>query len=384
MSSNLEQILQKLNKSYGQEIITMGVNENAFANIPRIPFTSPRINYMTYGGLPRNRLIEFAGEESSGKTSTALDIVGNAQRLFQEEYDRELDKYLEIGEDKLNKSQRDKYENLKAKGPKRVLYVDAENTLDLDWAELLGVQLNDMLLLYKPQQQCAEEIFQDVLELISSEEIGLCVIDSLGVLVSAQAYEKTVEERTYGGISMALTLFSKKAAAICNQFDCTLIGINQVRDNMNSPYGGVVTTGGRGWRHNCSVRMMFRKGDFVDDLGDPIKKSSEAPDGNRVLIDIVKTKSFKPDRKIGYYTLNYTEGIDAIQDVFDIAIKEEIISKAGAWYTFINPDTGEALVDENNDILKVQGKNNVLTVLDENIMVTNLVEERIKKLIEDK
>lgn len=381
MSSNLEQILQKLNKSYGQEIVSIGVNENSFVNIPRIPFTSPRINYMTYGGLPRNRLIEFAGEESSGKTSTALDIVGNAQRLFQEEYDNALDKFLNIGEDKLNRSQKEEYEKLKSTGPKKVLYVDAENTLDLDWAELLGVQINIMIL-YKPQQQCAEEIFQDVLELISSEEIGLCVIDSLGVLVSAQAYEKTMEERTYGGISMPLTLFSKKAAALCNQFECTLIGINQVRDNMNSPYGGVVTTGGRGWRHNCSVRMMFRKGDFVDELGDAIKKSSEAPDGNRVLIDIIKTKSFKPDRKVGYYTLNYTDGIDAIQDIFDIALKEEIIVKGGAWYTFINPETGEAITDESGEIIKVQGKKNVLKILDENLYIRNLIEAKINQLIE--
>lgn len=381
MSSNLEQILQKLNKSYGQEIVSIGVNENSFVNIPRIPFTSPRINYMTYGGLPRNRLIEFAGEESSGKTSTALDIVGNAQRLFQEEYDNALDRFLNIGEDKLNRSQKEEYERLKSTGPKKVLYVDAENTLDLDWAELLGVQLNIMIL-YKPQQQCAEEIFQDVLELISSKEIGLCVIDSLGVLVSAQAYEKTMEERTYGGISMPLTLFSKKAAALCNQFECTLIGINQVRDNMNSPYGGVVTTGGRGWRHNCSVRMMFRKGDFVDELGDAIKKSSEAPDGNRVLIDIIKTKSFKPDRKVGYYTLNYTDGIDAIQDIFDIALKEEIIFKGGAWYTFINPETGEAITDESGEIIKVQGKKNVLKILDENLYIRNLIEAKIEQLIE--
>lgn len=381
MSSNLEQILQKLNKSYGQEIVSIGVNENSFVNIPRIPFTSPRINYMTYGGLPRNRLIEFAGEESSGKTSTALDIVGNAQRLFQEEYDNALDRFLNIGEDKLNRSQKEEYERLKATGPKKVLYVDAENTLDLDWAELLGVQLNIMIL-YKPQQQCAEEIFQDVLELISSKEIGLCVIDSLGVLVSAQAYEKTMEERTYGGISMPLTLFSKKAAALCNQFECTLIGINQVRDNMNSPYGGVVTTGGRGWRHNCSVRMMFRKGDFVDELGDAIKKSSEAPDGNRVLIDITKTKSFKPDRKVGYYTLNYTDGIDAIQDIFDIALREEIIFKGGAWYTFINPETGEAITDESGEIIKVQGKKNVLKILDENLYIRNLIEAKIEQLIE--
>ena len=381
MSSNLEQILQKLNKSYGQEIVSIGVNENSFVNIPRIPFTSPRINYMTYGGLPRNRLIEFAGEESSGKTSTALDIVGNAQRLFQEEYDNALDKFLNIGEDKLNRSQKEEYERLKSTGPKKVLYVDAENTLDLDWAELLGVQLNIMIL-YKPQQQCAEEIFQDVLELISSKEIGLCVIDSLGVLVSAQAYEKTMEERTYGGISMPLTLFSKKAAALCNQFECTLIGINQVRDTMNSPYGGVVTTGGRGWRHNCSVRMMFRKGDFVDELGDAIKKSSEAPDGNRVLIDIIKTKSFKPDRKVGYYTLNYTDGIDAIQDIFDIALREEIIFKGGAWYTFINPETGEAITDESGEIIKVQGKKNVLKILDENLYIRNLIEAKIEQLIE--
>ncbi len=313
-------------------------------------------------------------------TTTALDIIANAQQLFKLEYNAKMDA-LTSKQDKLNKSERIELETLEAKGPQRALFIDAENTLDLDWAELLGVQLNE-LILYKPQQQCAEEIFEDTLNLINTGEVGIVVLDSLGVLISGQAYEKSIEERTYGGISMALTLFSKKVAAVCNQYNCTFIGINQVRDNMNSPYGGVVTTGGRGWRHNCSVRVMFRKGDLVDYLGDPIKKSSESPCGNRVMIDIIKTKCFRPDRRVGYYTLNYLDGIDSTQDLFDLSLKYNYIEKGGAWFTFKNPDTNEPITTEEG-ILKVQGKKNVLKILDENMEIRTVLENKIKCLIED-
>ena len=136
MPTELETAIAKLNKSYGEELFTFG------NNIPKvtakIPFSSPRANYMTYGGIPIGRLIEFAGEEGSGKTTTALDIVAHAQIYFQQEYDRIV---AEFENGKSNKSKQLKQQEIINKGPKKVLYVDAENTIDEDWAVLLGVQI---------------------------------------------------------------------------------------------------------------------------------------------------------------------------------------------------------------------------------------------------
>ena len=134
-----------------------------------------------------------------------------------------------------------------------------ENTLDEEWAQKLGVDI-DKLILLEPQSQTAEQIFEMLLQMIDTDEVGLVVIDSLGVMLSAQAYEKRWKKRSYGGIAAALTLFSKKAELLCTKYNCTLIGINQMREDINSPYGGTITTGGKGWKHTCSVRLMFPKG----------------------------------------------------------------------------------------------------------------------------
>ena len=291
--------MKEINKSYGEEIF---VNGNSLPVIKRIPFSSPRANYMTYGGIPRGRIIELAGEEGSGKTTTALDLCASAIALFEQEYNDELEKLQ--SNVNLNAKDKERLEILQDKGPQKIIYADLENTLDAEWCDKLGLDLESPLIkFYKAQGQSAEEIFEDLIKIMDTGEVGLVVIDSLGVMVSAQAYDKSIEQKTYGGISMPLTLFSKKANATCKKTGCTLIGINQVRDNMNSPYGGLSTTGGRAWKHNCSVRLMFKKGDFINEESDSIKKSSESPAGNRILIEIQKTKAFKPDRRLGYYTL---------------------------------------------------------------------------------
>lgn len=376
----LDEVLQKINKSYDQEIVTVGFDASkAYNSIERIPFSSPRSNYMTYGGIPLGRIIEFAGEESSGKTTTALDIVGNAQEYFKQKFDKELDEFGDI--ELLSKTQRKKYEEIKNQGPKQVVYMDAENTLDLEWAELLGVRVED-LYIYKPQRQSAEEIFEDAIQMINTGDVGLLVIDSLGSLLSGQAFEKSLEERTYGGISIPLTTFSKKAALACNEYNCTVIGINQVRDNLSSMYGGISTPGGRGWKHACSVRVMFKKGSFVDDFGDDIKKSSESPSGNKVMMDIQKTKCFRPDRRTGFYTLNYTNGIESLNDLLELAVSSDIIHKGGAgWYSFNNPKTMEPLLDEDGNQIKIQGKKGVLDRLESDSEIYDLIYSYIDEWI---
>lgn len=372
---SLQDLMKEINKSYGEQIISLGAE---LPEVRRIPFSSPRANYMTYGGIPRGRIIEFAGEEGSGKTTTALDICVNAMQVFQKEWQEEVDSLKQI--EKPTKQQVIRLDELDTMGPKKILYADLENTLDADWCDKLGLDITEIYF-YKAQGQNAEEIFEDIIRAIETEELGLVVIDSLGVMISAQAYEKSIEQKTYGGISMPLTLFSKKANASCKKTGCTLIGINQVRDNLNSPYGGISTPGGKAWKHNASLRIIFQKGDFVDSDGDKIARGSESPAGNKVCMDIKKTKAFKPDRRLGYYTLMYDYGIDALSDLVDMCVVDGVIQKGGAWFTFINPVTGEVIVDDNGSTLKVQGRSNVLKLLHEHEELRDIYKQFVDNMI---
>ena len=206
----LDILIKEFNKQYKEEIVARGIPK---IETQKIPFSSPRANYMLYGGIPRGRIVEFAGEENGGKTTTALDIVANAQKLFQEEWENEITELEAI--DKKKKEQQSRLDYIKARGPKQVVYADCENTLDEEWARKLGVDTNKMILL-KPQSQTAEQIFEMLLQMIDTDEVGLVVIDSLGTFQSG--YEKSMEEKTYGGIAAALTLFSKKAELLCTKY----------------------------------------------------------------------------------------------------------------------------------------------------------------------
>lgn len=390
--SKLDILVKQINRQYKEDIASRGIPVRHFA---KIPFSSPLANYMTYGGIPRGRIIEFAGEENGGKTTTALDIVANAQKLFEKEYIEEIESYqLEDSKQKLTKEQDIRLKYLNERGKKRVVYCDCENTLDEEWAKKLGVNTDEMILL-KPMSQTAEQIFEMLLQMMETDEVGLVVIDSLGVMISAQAYEKTMEEKTYGGIAAPLTLFSKKAELLCTKYDCTLIGINQMREDINSSYGGQITTGGKGWKHNCSLRLMFRKGDFIDSNNNSIKRSSDSPAGNLVNIAIAKTKVCNPDRRNGYYTLKYNSGVDVIADTVDLAIKYDIIQKGGSWYSIIDIETGEIMQNEvytgydefgdsyETEDLKFQGKASLLEYLYQKKDIFNLIYEQVMKKLED-
>lgn len=374
--SKLDILVNQINKQYKEDIASRGIPTRHFE---KIPFSSPLANYMLYGGIPRGRIIEFAGEENGGKTTTALDIVANAQKLFKKEYDEELASLLTI--EKRTKSQETRLNYLQDRGIKKVVYCDCENTLDDEWATKLGVDTSSMILL-KPMSQTAEQIFEMLLQMMETDEVGLVIIDSLGVMLSAQAFEKTMEEKTYGGIAAPLTLFSKKAELLCTKYDCTLIGINQMREDM-SGYGQQITTGGKGWKHNCSLRLMFKKGDYIDINNNSLRRSCESPAGNLINIAIAKTKVCNPDRRNGYYTLKYNIGVDIIADIIDLAIKFDIIQKGGSWFSIIDITTGEifqqnVLNDEGEidyvEDLKFQGKPALIDYLRNN----NEMLERIK------
>ena len=337
--SNVNEIMKSLNKKFGDDFIHRGI---AKFDYQRIPFTSPRLNYMTYGGLPMGKLIEFYGENGGGKTTTSLDIISNYQRM---------------------------------ESAKRVVYADLENTLDYVWATKLGVDVDDLIII-NPTNQGAETIFELLLQLIDTGEVGLVVIDSLGVMVSNQALDKTVEEKTYGGIAMALTNFSKKAEMLCHKHNCTLIGINQVRDDLNSMYGGITTVGGKAWKHNVSVRLEFRMGKYFDENGKDLNRGAENPAGNYVQVAMKKNKTCKPDRRTGYYTLSYRNGVEYLNDLIEVCIKYGIVEQRGSWFSIIDTETGEILLD------KLQGQSNLKAYLENK--ENESVLDRVEKLVESK
>ena len=366
--SKLDSLVQEINKQWKEDIAARGVHR---IHTEKIPFTSPRLNYMLYGGLPRGRLIELSGDENGGKTTSALDVVANAQKLFKREWEEELS-------NKNTDAKRKEY--LEKRGPKKIVYADCENTLDEDWAVKNGVDVDDLYII-KPQTQVAEDIFQMLLDMIETDEVGLVIIDSIGVMLSKQAYEKEVGDKTYGGISMPLTRFTELAVLACHKYDCTVIGINQMRDDMNSPYGGKTTTGGRAWKHNCSVRLQFAKGDYLDENGNSLNRSAESPKGNKVMVSILKTKVDKPDRRTGFYTLMYDYGIDEVADLIEVGMKFGIVNKAGAWFSLCDIDTGELMTDEEGNTLKFQGQSKLTEYLRTDEIMLEQIREKIRELM---
>jgi len=337
--TNLDMVLKDMNKKMKVGNIQLGV---AFEEVQKIPFSSCRLNYMTYGGIPVGRIAEFYGTDGSGKTTTAIDLAGQTQKMFPD---------------------------------KKVLFVDIEHTFDSCWATKLGLNCDDIIYL-DPDSMGAEEVFNLMVELIDTGEISLCILDSIGAMVSMQANEKQIGERTYGGVSMALTEFSKKITPVLCRTQTTFIGINQARDDMNSPYGGTTTTGGRCWRHACSTRLEFRKGNYIDEKGNNLSRACENPAGNIVNVALVKSKVCRPDRKVGFYTLKYREGIDYISDAVDVAIKLGLVNQAGAWFTLVEPETGE--VKE-----KFQGKPKLVEYLRNNTDVYMQLSKDIQTLLEE-
>ena len=333
--SELDNILKDINKTYKDNIAFKGLERKEFE---RIPFSSPRLNYMTYGGIARNTITEFSGAESSGKTTTALDIVKNAQAILP-------------------------------KG-KYIAYIDVENLLDEKWADNLGVNIKDLILI-RPQEQTAEQIFDISEKLICSGEVWLLVLDSVGAMVSGSIFEKSYDEKSYGGIATPMTRFVNKIVSMLRKYDSTLLILNQVREDMNNPYNQFITPGGRALKHEASLRLMFRQGKFIDKDGNELKNSAENPAGHKIDVALAKSKICRSDRRLGYYTLNYLTGIDWLTDLIEVAIKYEIVVQSGAWFS---------VFDENGELMeKFQGKLKLV----EKIKADNTFKEKIMNLVND-
>lgn len=374
--SKLDECFTEINKQYKEQVATVG---KVRPKLSVIPFSSLTACYSLYGGIPRGKVTEFFGEENGGKTTTALDIVRNAQKLFKREYEQEIHKLQKIN--KPTKAEEQRLQHLLNIGRgQAIVWVDCENTFDEDWARTLGVDV-DSLYFMQPLSQSAEQIFQNILDMINTGEVGLVVLDSLGCMLSQQEWEKTMEEKTYCGIAGPLTKFSKKVEYCCAKYGCTFIGINQLREDINSTYNMYKTPGGKTWKHVCAVRLMFSKGVYYNDQYKDLARSADGAAGNYVNMLIAKTKVCKPDRKNGSYTLNYTTGVDEYMDLVEMALKYGLIMQSGAWYSILTDfDSEDILMDAEGNIAKFQGRPKLIEYLQED----EDVYEHLKVMLLDK
>lgn len=328
----------------------------------KIPFSSPLLNYSTYGGVPRGQITEFFGDPGGGKSSTAVDLCKNAHRIFLEEYQDQLTDLRLRSSNKSDKTAPSMLAELEERGPKKVLYLDLEHSFDGAWAKKLGIQPDDMDIM-QPPDVVAEDILQTVHELIETGELGFVVLDSVPSLVPRQELEKKYGERTVSALAGLLTVFFRKIVPVLKRYDTTLLIINQKRDNMDNPYVAS-TPGGRALKFYCSLRMEFKIGAPVDFLGNELPSNAENPSGYIVTAKIVKQKSAPWDRKNASYYLMAQTGIEVEMDFAQLAVKKYgIISKAGAWFTVSDPYTGEVLTDETGKPVKVNGMAKVLDFL---------------------
>lgn len=346
MDTKVQSLLKDINKKFGAEVATIG-KEYKF---DRIPFTSPKLNYMTYGGLPMGRVVEFFGSENGGKSTTALDICANAQKKFKD-------------------------------NGRLVAYFDIENSLEPAWAEKFGVDMEKMVVI-SPSSPSAEKILDSVKDIVESDMFGLIVVDSIPAMVSDSMVDESLDKKSYGGISAVLSRFSSLAMTACAQHNCLIIAINQLRDNLNSMYGGTTTPGGKAWKYACTLRMKFQHGPFIDGDGKELSNNNASnPFGNIINVSLEKTKCCPPNRRQGHYTLRYDTGIDYVSDFIDIALLYGCIVQGGAWYSVIDKETGEVMKVDNTD-LKFQGKAKLVEMLKTNDELYKTLYDKIKPYIE--
>ena len=330
----------------------------------RIPFTSPMLTFATYGGIKRDTLTEFFGVESGGKSTSALDICKNAVTLFQKEYEEKLAALQEKASSG-DKSAKSAVEDLQDVGRKKILYIDLEHSYDRNWSDVIGIE-DGSIDVMQPPVVSGEEILQTVLEVIESGEVGLIVLDSVPSIESQRELDKKLGEATVASLAGLLTTFLKKAIPLLSRYHCTMIVINQLRDDMNNPYNHMKTPGGRALKFWSSLRLYFQRGEKVDFLGNQLPHNAEDTAGFTLKAKVIKQKTAPNDRTNASYILMAREGIAPMYDFAKLAItKYNIIQKHAGWFTMCDPSTGEIL-EKDGKPFKINGLAKVYDYLREN------------------
>ena len=337
----LADILKDVNKKFGQDVMTVGVED--LTNYGTLSLGSPGFDFCLYNSFPERKIVEFCGAEGSGKTTTAYLVAASYIR-------KELERNPE--------------------NPRGILFVDLECGADPDWAIKMGYDMNNSpvkTIRFTGSDMAAEHIFDVILNAIKTGEIGLVILDSLNMLVPIQVFDESLEKKDMGGIAKPLGDFARRVKGLLVKYNCTLIGINQLRENIGGYGNPLKTSGGRGWKHACDVRMMFKKAAFIDEEGTELKTSAESPAGYIMEAAVLKTKVCKWDRKLGRMYVNYDRGIDIMQDTIEVATYFGFIDNSvQGTFKFVDPDTGELMCDESGNEIKVRGKRNVKPFFEEN------------------
>ena len=358
--SSLNEVLKSISKKYGDTVVKIGVDDLTVDGV--ISLGSPSADFCLYGGIPEGRITEFSGAEGSGKTTTAFICAGMYQK-------KELERNPE--------------------NPRAIVFLDNEGTADPVWAKILGYDMSEdakvPTICLRPEAQSAEEIFDMALNMLKTGEVGLLIFDSIATLVPQQIAEESMEKQQIGGVAKSLTRFANTAIGLLRKYKATLIAINQVRENISGYGDPLITPGGRSWKHACSSRIMFKRGDFFDEDGNKLqKKDAQSPAGHMVEMYVLKTKTCRWDRKLSMYSLNYSKGVDIVADTVDVATHFGYIQNpAQGSFVVVDPDTGETMKDDSGKDIKIRGKKNLVDYFRNNISmwkkIYNLCEDKLKQ-----
>lgn len=314
----LETVIGQLDKTYGKGTV-IKLNEDAREDVEVIPTGSLTIDLaLGRGGIPRGRITEIYGPESSGKTTVALHILASAQKMGGV-----------------------------------VAFIDAEHALDPEYAAAIGVDMDSLLV---SQPDSGEQAFEIVEALVRSNAIDAIVIDSVAALVSSAELDGDMGDTHVGRHARMMSQALKKLAGYINKANVAVIFINQLRQKIGVMYGNPeVTTGGMALKFYSSVRLDVRR-------GEQLKNGSEII-GNRTRVKVVKSKISAPYRE-AEFDMIYGKGISREGEVLDLAEKLGIVTKGGSWYSY-----GELRLG--------QGRDNAKEFIRQNPEIAAEIEEKV-------
>ena len=317
----IDNAVGQIEKQFGKGSIMRLGQRGAIAPIEAISTGSISIDYaLGIGGLPRGRVVEIFGPESSGKTTLALQVIAEAHKTGG-----------------------------------MAAFVDAEHALDAQYAQKLGVELDNLLV---SQPDHGEQALEIVEVLVRSNSVDVVVVDSVAALVPKAEIEGEMGEAQMGLQARLMSQALRKLTGVVSKSKTTLIFINQLREKIGVMFGNPeTTTGGRALKFYASVRIDIRRIASIKD-GDQVI-------GGRTRVKVVKNKVAPPFRE-AEFDIMYGEGISREGDLLDLAVEKRIVEKTGAWFAFAGERLG-------------QGRENAKQFLKENPPVRQAVEDRVRK-----
>ena len=312
----LDAALLQIQKQFGKGAIMKLGDDNALTDIQAISTGSITLDVATgIGGVPRGRIIEIYGPESSGKTTLTLHIIAEAQKTGG-----------------------------------KAAFIDAEHALDPEYARHLGVDINELLV---SQPDTGEQALEICEMLVRSGALDVIVIDSVAALVPKAEIQGEMGDSHVGLQARLMSQALRKLAGAINKSRTAVIFINQLREKVGVMFGSPeTTTGGRALKFYSTMRMDVRRVESI--------KSGDSVLGNRTRVKIVKNK-VAPPFKQAEFDIMYGEGISKAGDILDCAVENGVVEKAGSWYSFDGDRIG-------------QGRENVKTYLQSNPDIMDRIE----------